>query len=205
MLKDFRRLFSNANGVRNEIQPSRSMVLLAALGCLNLLALFFCLKPPGGTAGELARTIEQQHRQINTTRLQTIRWRKLASRVRQSGTEVADFQKRSFLPKRVAYAQIISEIARMSKSAELQERDGVFTEEPIEGTLDLALLNVTSSFQGSYENLMRFLHEADRSSMLIIVDNLQASPEQKGGQINVSIRFQAVIRDSSVSITGAHP
>ena len=181
------------------------MVVLAALGCLNLIALFFCLKPPGGTAGELAQLFEQQQQEVNAARLQTLRWRKLASRVRESGTEVAEFQKHSFLPKRVAYVQIISEIARMSKSAELQERDGVFTEEPIEGTLDLALLNVTANFQGPYENLMRFLHEADRSSMLLIVDNLQAAPEQKGGQINVSIRFQAVIRDSTASGTGEHP
>ncbi len=67
------------------------------------------------------------------------------------------------------------------------------------------MLNITANYQGSYDNLMHFLHEADRSPMLLILDNVQAAPQQKGGQINTSIRFQAVIRENPSGTVGGQP
>jgi hypothetical protein len=43
---------------------------------------------------------------------------------------------------------------------------------------------------------MKFLYEADRSPMLLILDRLQAAPQQKNNQINTQIRFQAVVREA---------
>jgi Tfp pilus assembly protein PilO len=172
-------------------------IAVGALGVVNLCALLLCFHPIGGTRDELTQEGVQLRNQIQIARHQAMRLRKISSRVQVGSKETSEFQAARILPKRVAYGQVIAEIQRMSKAAGLQERDGVFTEEPIEGTPDLAVLNNTANYQGSYENLLRFLHEADRSPMLLMLDNLQAAPEQKGGQINVSIRFQAVIRDGA--------
>lgn len=180
-------------------------IAAAALGVLNLAALFFYLWPPGGTRRELAEQSLQIRNQIAATRSQTVRLKTVSGKVQMGGTEASQFQAKYILPKRTAYEKVIAEIQRMAKAAGLQERDGVFTEEPIEGTADLALLNITANYQGSYDNLMRFLHEADRSPMLLILDNLQAAPQQKGGQINTAIRFEAVIREGAGEVSGGQP
>jgi hypothetical protein len=86
----------------------------------------------------------------------------------------------------------------MAKASGLQERDAVYNEEPIEGSDDLNLLNSTANYEGTYENLKTFLYLVDHSPMLIMLENITAAPQQKGNQINTSIRFQAVIRDDGV-------
>jgi hypothetical protein len=49
------------------------------------------------------------------------------------------------------------------------------------------------------------LHEVDRSPMLLMLDTLQAAPQQHAGQLTTSIRFQAVVRDESAPGTGGQP
>ncbi len=176
------------------------------LGIANVIALFLYIAPPGGTRTELIEESEQVRHQILSTRAGANRLRNVAGKVQAGGQEAAAFQAKYFLTKRVAYDAAISEIQRMAKASGVQEREGVFSEEPIEGSADLSLLNITSSYQGTYDMLMHFLYEADKSPMLLMLDTLQAVPQQHGPQINASIRFQVVVRDEPAgSAAGGQP
>ncbi|HZQ55326.1 MAG TPA: hypothetical protein VFB14_24220 [Bryobacteraceae bacterium] len=179
--------------------------IAGTLAVLNAAALFLYIFPPGGTRRQLAEESLQIRNRIAAARAQTVRLKTVSGKVQTGSAETSQFEGKYILPKRVAYEEVIAEIQRMAKAAGLQERDAVFTEEPIEGTADLSLLNITANYQGSYDNLMHFLHEADRSPMLLILDNVQAAPQQKGGQINTSIRFQAVIRENPSGTVGGQP
>ncbi len=165
------------------------------LALLNGIALYFYLDPPGGSREELMQQGQQVRNQIAATRTLALRLGTVAEKVQLGSSESADFETKYFLPKRVAYGAVIAEIQRMARASGLHERDAVYTEEPIEGTADLSLLNNTANYEGSYDNLMRFLYEADESPMLLMLDNLQAAPQQKGGQINTSIRFQTIVQE----------
>jgi Tfp pilus assembly protein PilO len=170
-------------------------IVCAVLAAANCAALFFYLAPLGGSRRELADQSVAVRNQIVLARARATKLSNVAAKVTVGNTESGDFELRYFLPKRMAYAAIITEIQRMAKAAGFQQRDAVFTEEPIEGTPDLDILNCTANFEGNYENLQRFLYEVDHSPMLLMLENLQAAPQQKGGQINTSIRFQAVIQE----------
>jgi len=167
----------------------------ALLALLNGMALFFYLDPPGGSRRELTRESLAVRNAIVATRVRAMKVRTAAAKVQLGNTESADFESKYFLAKRAAYAMVIAELQKMAKASGLQERDAVYTEEPIEGTTDLSILNSTANYEGSYANLMRFVYEVDQSPMLLILENLQAAPQQKGGQIATSIHFQAIIED----------
>jgi Tfp pilus assembly protein PilO len=179
----------------------------AVLALLNGIALFFYLDPPGGSRSELTQESLQVRNQISATRERALRLKSVAAKVQLGNTESSDFESKYFLPRRTAYAALITEIQRMAKSSALQERDAVYSEEPIEGTSDLTLVSSTAQYEGSYDNLMRFLHELDHSPMLLMLENLQAAPQQRGGQINTEIRFQAIIQqeDASTAAVGGLP
>lgn len=168
------------------------------LAALNGIALFFYLAPPGGSRAELTRQSRAASDDIFIARAKTGRLRNVAAKVTVGNSESTEFEGKYFFPKRLAYATVLAEIQRMAQAAAFQEKDAVYTEEPIEGTSDLSLLNCTASYEGSYDNLMRFLHEVDRSPMLLMLENLQAAPQQRAGEINTSIRFQAVIEEEPV-------
>ncbi|MBV9759765.1 MAG: hypothetical protein JO340_04285 [Acidobacteriaceae bacterium] len=177
----------------------------AALALANGVALFLYLDPPGGSRERLAEDSRQVKNEIVAMRARSTRLRTIAGKVQVGSDQSSEFESRFFLPKRLAYEDVIAEIQRMSEASGLKERDSIFTEEPIEGTADLSLLNVTGNYEGTYENLMRFLHEVDRSPMLLMLDAMQAAPQQKPGLLTTSIRFQAVIREEPSAAAGGQP
>lgn len=177
----------------------------ALLAVLNAAALYLYLAPPGGTRQALQEESRQLQRQIVSARTGTTRLQTVSQKVQTGSDQGVDFETRYFLPKRIAYSRVISEVQRMARQSGVQPREGVFSEEPVEGSPDLSILNFTSSYEGGYDNLMRFLYQTDKSPLLLMLDTLQASPQQKGQQINASIRFQAIIREEPSLPAGGQP
>jgi hypothetical protein len=177
---------------------------LAVLALANAVLIYLYLAPPGGTGQDLYNQSQQIQREIASARIGSARLRLVSTKVQTGSEQGVDFQAKYFLPKRVAYGQVIAEIQRMANESGVQPREGVFSEEPVEGSPDLSILNFTASYEGNYDSLMNFLYQADKSPMLLMLDTLQAAPQQKGQQINTSIRFQAIIRDEP-SASGSQP
>lgn len=173
----------------------------ATLLLLNAVALFWCLDPPGGTRRQLSDQMVQIHDQIAATRANAARVQKIAAKVQTGYKQGTAFEAMYFLPRRTAYQRVIGELQRMAQASGMQARDSVNTEEPIEGSDDLTLLNVTANFEGTYANLMRFLYEVDKSPMLLMLDSLGATPQQASGRITAALRFQAIIREDSPNPT----
>ncbi len=169
---------------------------IALLLC-NAVALFWCLDPPGGTRQQLSDQMSQVHNQIMATRANATRVKMVAAKVQLGYGQGTAFESKYFLRRRTAYQNVIAELQRMAQASGLQARDSVNTEEPIEGSDDLTLLNVTANFEGPYANLMRFLYEVDKSPMLLMLDSLGATPQQTSGRITAALRFQAIIQDDS--------
>ena len=174
---------------------------VGTLAALNLAALVLYFAPPGGSQEEL--TAESQHlrTELAAARSQTARLKRVSGKVQTGSEESVDFEARYILPKRQAYETIIEELQKMAKAANLEQGEGVWTEEAIEGTADLTVLTHTTTFQGSYQSLMRFLYEVDHSPTLLILYTLQATP-QKAGQVSAQMKFQAIIRDSEYTAAG---
>lgn len=205
MLKNFESPFSKRS---LDQRGTRFWLKIAAivLIVLNCAALFIYVVQPGGSRSELAEESQQIRSSIAATKSQTVRLKMISEKVQIGSQQSGAFETKYFLPQRNAYETVIEEIQRMVKEAGLQERDAVFSEEPIEGTADLSVLNATANYAGSYDSLVHFLNLADHSPMLLMLDTLQAAPQQKGGQITTSIKFQAIVReDASMAAAGGQP
>src|SRR5437899_2460058 len=194
MPRNFDWLVAGANGKQ---RSARFWLQFAgaALLLLNAIALFVYVDPPGGSRGELAQESLRIRNEIGAAKARALRMKAVAAKVQLGNKESSDFESKYFLSKRTAYAVIIGEIQRMAKASGLQERDAVFTEEPVEGTADLTILNSTANYEGTYPNLMHFLYQVDQSPALLMLENLTAAPQQRGGQIAANIRFQAIVRE----------
>ena len=167
---------------------------VGALALLNLVALYFYIAPPGGTRAELTAQSQHLRTQVAAARGQTNKLKRVSTRVQLGGEQSVNFESQYVFPKRQAYEAVIAEIQRMAQGANLNQREGTWSEEAIEGTPDLTVLTNTTNFEGSYPSLMKFLYEVDRSSKLLMLDTLTATP-QKAGQVTAQMKFQAIIRD----------
>ena len=168
------------------------------LAVLNLVALILYLAPPGGSRRELSAESQQLQGAITAARAQALRLQTISQQVQVGRQQAIEFEAQYILPKRLAYESVLAEEQRIAQAANLVQRDGSWTEEPIEGTSDLSVLTNTANFEGSYASLMRFLYEVDRSPKLLMLDTLTATP-QKAGEITAQVRFQAVIRDQEIA------
>ena len=194
MPSTFKAFFKDSKGVR---RSARFWLQAAAitLAVLNAAALYLYFDPPGGSREELSAQNQQLQASIAAARMQTERVKKISANVQLGGEQARQFEARYILPKRQAYEAILGEIQRMAQAANLEERDATWNEEPIEGSEDLSVLTNQVNFEGSYAGLMKFLYEVDHSPQMLMLDTLTASP-QKAGQITVTVRFQAVIREA---------
>ena len=182
------------SGARFWLQTTSGLLAL-----LNCVALFFYLAPPGGTRRDLERQRDEVERELVGVRQRVLKLQRVVSKVQTGHTQSVDFERDYFLPKRRAYASVVTEIQRMAKASGMQERDAVYSEEPVEGSADLIILNNTANYEGTYANLMRFLFEVDQSPNLLMLENLQAAPQQRSGQIAASIRFQTIVQEGEGS------
>jgi Tfp pilus assembly protein PilO len=205
MRRNFREFFAARSGAAPSEIRRWLQIAAAVLVVLNAVAFYLYIAPPGGTKAELTGQSEHLKNEIASEKVRATRLKTVSAKVQLGGNESAQFEGAYVLAKRTAYAAVIAEIQRMAKVSGLQERDAVYNEEPIEGSADLNLLNSTANYEGTYENLKKFLYEVDHSPMLIMLENITAAPQQKGNQINTSIRFQAVIRDDGTPATRGQP
>jgi Tfp pilus assembly protein PilO len=56
-------------------------------------------------------------------------------------------------------------------------------------------MTITANYEGSYANLMRFIHEIDRSPRLLIIEALNAAPQQGSGILNISMKIDTFVRE----------
>ena len=198
-------VMAGGSPARRKLSPAqlRSRLVAGSLALLNAIALYFFLSPPGGSRQDLELESVQVSSQIRATQAQAAKSHGLADHVQTASEQTSAFSDKYFLPKRTAYVTIFEEIQRMAKASGIQPRDAGWTEEPIEGTSDLSLLTVSANYEGTNGNLMKFLYEADRSPMLLILDQLAASPQQHGNQITTAIRFQAIVREPAAASPSA--
>ena len=176
-------------------------IVLAILVVLNLGAIYLYFAPPGGSHRQLTEQ-DASIRHESGVRLEAAnRLKVISQKVQLGGEQTSRFAKQYFIPNRMAFSVLVGELLRMSSAAGLQEGQRAYSQEPIEGTDNLNLLTINANYSGSYDQLMNFLNQVDRSDQLLILDTLSATPMQQGsGSLNVTMRFLAVLKEDGTQL-----
>jgi hypothetical protein len=181
---------SPANNPRKLIR-----VGLGVLAAANLVALYFVLRPIGGSAQELAAqslemrsAIRQQQGVLERTRL-------LAGKIESGRGEGDKFMGDYFLPRRTAYSTIIAEMNEMASQSKITPRDSALALDPVDGSDTLEMMQISANFEGLYPDVIRFINLLDKSDRLLIVESLNATPQQSGGKVNVALKLDTFVRE----------
>lgn len=176
------------------------MVLIAA----NLAAVFFVWRPPGGSPEQLERQETDLRAQVIQKRVLLERTRQNVAKVETGRSEGDSFLENYFLSERTAYSAILGELASAAAQAKIRSKEHSFVVEPIEGSDDLALMIITGNYEGTYADLVEFINRIDRSSRLLIIESLNATPQQgTAGVLNVNMKLDAFVRHDSAPVPAA--
>jgi Tfp pilus assembly protein PilO len=167
---------------------------LGILLALNLAAAWFVYRTPGGTSEELENDMVTVRKQLAARQQALERLRKIATKVEKARAEGDKFLGSHFLARRNAYSRLEVDLGDAAKAAGIKARERTYNYEPIEGSDSLGMLSINANFEGTYADLINFVNQVDRSKSLLIIEQLQAQPQQGTSVLTVNIRLNAFFR-----------
>jgi hypothetical protein len=168
---------------------------LGVLTAANLVALYFVLRPIGGSAQELAQQALDMHSDIRQQQGVLDRTRLLASKIQSGRGEGDEFMKSYFLPRRTANSIILAELNDLAGQAKVTSRDSAINIEAVDGSDNLDMMQITANFEGLYPDLIHFINLLDKSDRLLIIESLNATPQQSGGRLNVMLKLDTFVEE----------
>jgi hypothetical protein len=185
------------------VWPPNNAAALMRLGvgllvAANLVAGYFVLRPIGGSPDELRQQVMEMRLQIRQQQSALDRMRQLAGKVEIGRGEGDKFMSKYFLPRRTAYSVILGELDQIADQAKVTPKEGAYTLEPVEGSDTLVMMQITRNFESSYENLIHFVNLIDKADRLLIIEGLNATPQQGGAKLNIMLKLDTfVVQDGS--------
>ncbi|HPT26638.1 MAG TPA: hypothetical protein PLZ95_09485 [Bryobacteraceae bacterium] len=181
-------------------EPKKAVrVVLGVLLAANLAAAFFVYQTPGGSLDSLESEIGQARRDLVMKQQALERLRAIAAKsavARQAGD---GFLTSHFLDRQTAYSTLETDLGDAAKSSGVKTRERSYGYEPIEGSESLGMVTITANYEGTYADLVEFIHALDGSKRLLIIDSLAAQPQQGSGVLNITIKLNAFFRDGGLS------
>jgi Tfp pilus assembly protein PilO len=172
-------------------------IVLGVLVVANLAAAALVLFPPGGSAEDLQRQMASLQSQISSNQALLERTRQHLAAVEKGRNEGDRFLSSYFLVARTAYSTLLGELNEAASRSKIKPRENSFSPEPIEGSESLNMLTITYNFDGAYRDVMSFVHELDRSPRLLIIESLNAQPQQGSNVLSVSMKIDTFVRDDA--------
>ncbi|MEO8050499.1 MAG: hypothetical protein ABI833_08810 [Acidobacteriota bacterium] len=184
------RSFNGAPGITLWWRVALGVLLLATIGAAWIVAY-----PPGGSAHELQRELALLQAQAAAKRTLLASTRQHVAAVELGRTEGDKFLNQYFLARRTAYSTLLSELVDAADRSKIKPKEHAYATDPIEGSDSLSMMSISANYEGTYANLMHFVHEIDRSPRLLIIEALNAAPQQTGGTLNISMKIDTFVRD----------
>jgi Tfp pilus assembly protein PilO len=172
-------------------------VILGLLLAANLAAAVIAFKPFGGSADDLRRERERLASQLTKLQERIKSSRVLVDTVQTARTQGDEFLGKYFMDVQTVSTSILVELNQSATEAGIKMGQAQFDHQAIEGSDSLVKWTITVGFDGTYANLMKFIHLVDKSQRFLIIESMQAAaPQAQGGQsLNVTLKIIAFVKD----------
>ena len=193
MLRNFNNAAGNWKSTQNLLRLCIG-VLLAA----NLLAAAFAFHWFGNPAEDTQAQVRNTQRQLAAVQSHLTTARSLSSKVVQARSAGDEFLTTYMTDRRNTYSTVLAELNRVAVDAGMKSKEKALPPlEPIEGSDNLSIMTVTANYEGTYPQLVKFVNMLDKSQRFIIIESLQAAPQQGSPALNISIRVNTFVRGDS--------
>jgi Tfp pilus assembly protein PilO len=193
MPRNFRLKVGGLGNPRSAIR-----LVLGLLIAANLVAGYFVLRPLGGSPQELRQQVVEMRTAIRQQQGTVDRTRVMAGKIEIGRGEGDKFMSKYFLPRRSAYSVVMAELNDLANQAKVTAKESANAIEPVDGSDVLDMMQITANYEAKYEDLVRFVNMIDKADRLLVMESLNATPQQGGGKLNVLMKLDTfVIEDGS--------
>jgi len=168
---------------------------LGMLIAANLVAGYFVMRPIGGSPADLRQQEQEMRTQIHQQQGILDRTKTLAGKIEIGRGEGDKFMSKYFLPRRTAYSTIMSDVNDLASQSKVTATESSNSIDEVEGSDTLQRMQVTANFEATFDNLIHFVNLLDKSNRLMIIESLNATPQQDGKRLNVMLKLDTFIRE----------
>ena len=171
-------------------------VVIGVLLAANIVAAVITFKPFGGSAEDLRRERADAGRRLAQLQARLAQTRQLVDKVELARREGDDFLAKYFTDRRTSYSTIIEELDRTAQAAGLKLRNYNGELNEIEGSDTLQMMSLNTAYEGDYAGLEKFINLLDKSPRFLIVDSMQATPQQNGQTLTITLRLLTFVKEA---------
>ena len=193
-------MFKNFNPPAGGWKSTQNLLRLAimVLAAANLLAAAFAFHWFGNPAEDTQAQVRATQGQLAAVQSHLTTARLLSSKVVQARAAGDQFLTTYMTDRRNTYSTVLAELNRVAVEAGMKSKEKALPPlEPIEGSDNLSIMTVTANYEGTYPQLVKFVNLLDKSRRFIIIESLQAAPQQGANTLNISIRVNTFVRGDS--------
>jgi hypothetical protein len=186
-----------ARNFKSAIKDPR-VVMRAIIGTLlaaNLVGAVLAFKPFGGSADDLRRQQTDLRRQLTLAQARLADSRRLVGKVEMARREGDDFLGKYFTDRRTTFSTVIAELDRAAQESGLRPRDRSAELNPIEGSDTLQMMSISAGFEGTPPSLEKFVNLLDKSPRFLIIESLQAAPQQNGQVLTLTVKLDMFVKE----------
>lgn len=187
MLRNFRTAVKDPRVVMRAI--------IGALLVANVAAALMVFKPFGGSADDLRREQAELQGQLAQMQARLANTRRLVDKVQLGRKEGDQFLDKYVTDRRTTFSTILQELDTTAQQAGIKPRDKSVELNPIEGSDTLEMMSITAGYEASYASLQKFVNLLDKSPRFLIIESMQASPQQNGQVLNVSLKLDTFVKE----------
>jgi len=177
------------------------MVLRALIGVLlvaNLAMAVMAFKPFGGSADDLRKNEAALRDQLAATQARLAVGRRLAEKVETARTQGDQFLTKYVVERRTASSAVYEELTRMAGEAGIQPGQDSFQYDEIEGSDTLQMMTISAGFEGTYQQITKFVNLVDKSPRFFVIESMQtAAPQQNAQKLTVQFKIKTFIRGAA--------
>jgi hypothetical protein len=172
-------------------------IVLGVLVALNVIAAIVLLFPPGGTAEQMEQELARLQGQASAKEKALKITRQHVAAVEKGRSEGDQFLGNYFLSRRTAYSTLLDQLGEAAQQSQIKARENSYATEPIEGSDSLSMMTITAHYEGTYQNLMNFVHQVDQSPGLMIIESLNAAPQSGSNNLVVNMKLDTFVREDT--------
>lgn len=170
-------------------------VLLGALLLANVIAAGFAFHLFDESPERIAVEVQHTRQQVLAAVMKLNRTRILAGKVDKGRDEGTHFISTYMTSRRQTYSTILGELDQIASQTGMKSKDTLLGLDAIQGTDSLDVMTVTASFEGTYQNLVKFINQLDKSKRFLIIESLAAVPQQNGNILQVTLKLNTFVKD----------
>ncbi len=148
---------------------------------VNVTFFALALKPAGARARQQAETFRRLQSDLESRRKTVAQLREIVGGLDKAGGQSSDFYRAKFLPKPTGFSIVMEELDKLAKANRVRKGSVNYALGEVRGRPELNQVDVSTTLEGDYSNIVRFVNEVERSRLFLMIDNITVAGSDTPG------------------------